>query len=89
MRAIALSLIALAMTACGSQPRPQLHPVVPKLKGPVKCGQIRIERVKGRVVVNTDDARCIDAAFRRCLSEREKLLIANRANVEQMKRAMR
>ena len=89
MRAIALSLIALAMTACGSQPRPQLHPVVPKLKGPVMCGEIRIERVNGRVVVNSDDARCIDAALRRCAAERKKLLIANRANVEQMRRVMR
>ncbi|ADV47028.1 hypothetical protein Nitsa_1783 [Nitratifractor salsuginis DSM 16511] len=76
------------MTGCGNTPRPVLHPVVPKLRGPVKCGDIRIERQNGHVVVNQDDAKCIDAALRVCISDRKKLIYANRANVAQMKRAM-
>jgi hypothetical protein len=88
MRSITLLAIGLIMTGCGNTPHPVLHPVVPKLRGPVKCGEIRIERENGRVIVNQDDARCIDAALRVCLSDRKKLIYANRANIAQMKRAM-
>ena len=74
----------ILISGCTQYIQPKNTPVEAKLKAEVKCGKIVAKRKNGKTTLANADYLCLRTKLKRCQYDRKVLLIAHKANMEQM-----
>ena len=77
--------VPLILIGCGSTVYPELKPVEVQVHDIKPCGPIKYERRGDTIIFNRKDADCIIRGAKQCAEDRKELIVANKANVRQMK----
>ena len=82
MRLTSLILMIVALLTLTGCFNPQFEPVAIKPSQIPNCGDVKTISKGDKVILRKSDARCLKRQLALCAYDRQRLLIANRANVK-------